>query len=232
MLLAWKVLLWASSNCLSVRKMSNRLFFSNSVLLTYKVQFLKFGWWYSNQTWTVSSSKGCLHFPDIISPWGWGKVKMQDLEILPDFEFVAAGSTCISHTHLVLFMAAIGDIVIISLWTMYCDHNVSKHYTCCPYRVTVARPAPPDAPVKVPDYSGMCQVNFLVLYSDLFHNNSNKWFRLFKNLCNQYLSVVSTSDTSNCWHLLWLWVLNIIICVQVTHIGPFIVLKFKQNLIV
>ena len=27
----------------------------NSVPLTNKVQYLKFGWWYSNQTWTVSS---------------------------------------------------------------------------------------------------------------------------------------------------------------------------------
>ena len=33
--------------CLSVR---------NSVPLSNKVQYLKFGWWYSNQTWTVSSS--------------------------------------------------------------------------------------------------------------------------------------------------------------------------------
>ena len=34
----------------------------------------KFGWEYSNQTWTVSSSKTCLHFcsvfTDIICPWG------------------------------------------------------------------------------------------------------------------------------------------------------------------
>ena len=33
----------------------------NSVPLKFKVQYLKFGWSYSNQTWTVSSSKGCSH---------------------------------------------------------------------------------------------------------------------------------------------------------------------------
>ena len=31
---------------------------------------LKFGWWYSNQTWTLSSSMGSLHFTDIPCPWG------------------------------------------------------------------------------------------------------------------------------------------------------------------
>ena len=36
------------------------------------VQYLKFGWSYSNQTWTVSSSKGCSHFTDITCPKGWG----------------------------------------------------------------------------------------------------------------------------------------------------------------
>ena len=47
---AWKVrrghLVIGSSVCLSVR---------NSVPLTNKVQYLKFGWWYSNQTWTVKA---------------------------------------------------------------------------------------------------------------------------------------------------------------------------------
>ena len=49
------------SVCLSVR---------NSVPLLNKVQYLKFGWSYSNQTWTVSTSKGCSHFTDITCPWG------------------------------------------------------------------------------------------------------------------------------------------------------------------
>ena len=52
------------SVCLSVR---------NSVPLTIKVQYLKFGWWYNYQTWTVSSSKGCSHFTDITRPWGMGR---------------------------------------------------------------------------------------------------------------------------------------------------------------
>ena len=46
--------------CLSVR---------NSVPLTNKVQYLKFGWWYSNQTSAVSSSMGSSHFTDITCTW-------------------------------------------------------------------------------------------------------------------------------------------------------------------
>ena len=48
----------------------------NSVPLINKVQYLKFGWSYSNQTWNVSSSKDCSHFTDITCPFGWGRVKM------------------------------------------------------------------------------------------------------------------------------------------------------------
>ena len=55
------------SVCLSVRPSVR-----NSVPLTNKLQYLKFGWWYSNQTWTVGSS----HFTDITCPWGWGGVKI------------------------------------------------------------------------------------------------------------------------------------------------------------
>ena len=55
---------------------SVRLSVHNSVPLINKVQYFKFGWSYSNQTWTVSSSKGCSHFTDITCPWGWGLVKM------------------------------------------------------------------------------------------------------------------------------------------------------------
>ena len=43
---------------------------------TFEVQYIKYGWSYSNQTWTVSSSKGCSHFTDITRPRGWGGVKM------------------------------------------------------------------------------------------------------------------------------------------------------------
>ena len=39
------------------------------------VQYLKFGWWYSYQTWTVSSSMGSSHFCDIPCPWEWGVVQ-------------------------------------------------------------------------------------------------------------------------------------------------------------
>ena len=64
MSLAWKVhwghpVIWKSV-CPSVY-----LF----VPLTSKVQYLKFGWWYSSQTWTVCSSKGCSHFIGITYSW-------------------------------------------------------------------------------------------------------------------------------------------------------------------
>ena len=37
--------------------------------------YLKFGWYYSNRTGTVSSYKGCSHFTDITCPWGLGRGK-------------------------------------------------------------------------------------------------------------------------------------------------------------
>ena len=66
-----------SSVCLSIR---------NSVPFTNKKQYLKFGRWYSNQTWTVSSSMGSSHFTDMIHlPPGLDGVKMYDLEIFAIF---------------------------------------------------------------------------------------------------------------------------------------------------
>ena len=76
--------------CLSVR---------NSVPLTFRLQYIKYGWSYSNQTWTVSSSKGCSHLTDITCPLGWGGVKIWHLKILPYFDFVAAGGIRVSQTH-------------------------------------------------------------------------------------------------------------------------------------
>ena len=103
---AWKVrrghLVFGSSVrpsvCPSVRP-SVRLSVRNSVPLTFKVQYFKFGWSYSNQTWTESPSMDCSHFTDITCPWGWGRVKIWDLEILPYFDFVAAGGIRVSQTH-------------------------------------------------------------------------------------------------------------------------------------
>ena len=66
---AWKVrqghLVFGSSVCLSVR-----LSVRNSVPLTFKVQYLKFGLSYSNQTWTGSSSEGCSPLINTTCPWG------------------------------------------------------------------------------------------------------------------------------------------------------------------
>ena len=44
-------------------------------LINNSVQYLKFGWPYSNQNSTVSSSRGCSHFTDITYPWGWAGLK-------------------------------------------------------------------------------------------------------------------------------------------------------------
>ena len=52
------------------------LFVIPSRLQITLVQYLKFEWWYSHQTWTVSLSKGCSHITminDIPCPWGWGR---------------------------------------------------------------------------------------------------------------------------------------------------------------
>ena len=75
---------------------SIRLSVSNSVPLTNKVQYLKFWWWYSNHTWTVSSSMGSSHFTDIQCPWGRETSKCRTYRFLPYFDFVAAGGTGVS----------------------------------------------------------------------------------------------------------------------------------------
>ena len=81
------------SVCLSVR---------NSVPLTNKVQYLKFGWWHSNQTWTVASFMGSSHFTDITCPWGLGGVKMLDLKIFAIFWLCCRrGHPCFTNTCLV-----------------------------------------------------------------------------------------------------------------------------------
>ena len=108
---AWKVrwghLEIGSSVCLSIC-----LSFRNSVPLTNKVQYLKFGWWYSKQTWTVSSSIGCSHFTDITCPLGWGGVKMKDFEIFAIFWL------CCRRGHLNFTNTFL--VYIISLCNLYC----------------------------------------------------------------------------------------------------------------
>ena len=76
---AWKVrrghLVIGSSIRLFVHP-SVRLFDRDSVPCTNKVKYLKFGWWFSNQTGPVGSFIGASHFNDIPHPWGWGGIKM------------------------------------------------------------------------------------------------------------------------------------------------------------
>ena len=82
----------------------------NSVPLTNKVQYLKFWWSYSNQTWTVSSSMGSSHFTDIPCPWGGGgaESKCRTWRFLPYFDFVAPGGhPCFTNTCLVLYLLSV-----------------------------------------------------------------------------------------------------------------------------
>ena len=50
-------------------RLSVRLFVRNSVPCTNKVKYLKFGWWFSDQTGTVGLSMGSSHFTDIPHPY-------------------------------------------------------------------------------------------------------------------------------------------------------------------
>ena len=75
----------------------------NSVPLSNKVQYLKFGWRYSNQTWTVASSMGSSHFTDITCPRGLDGVKILDLEIFAIFWLCSRqGHPCFTNTCLVV----------------------------------------------------------------------------------------------------------------------------------
>ena len=66
-------------------------FVRNSVPLTYKVQHLKFGRWYSYQTWTVNSNKDCpkLHDNNMLLGVGRG----QNLGRFCHFMTVVAGAS-------------------------------------------------------------------------------------------------------------------------------------------
>ena len=86
-------------DCLSVRlpvRLSVRPIVHNSVPLTFKVQYLKFGWSYSKQTWTVSSSKGCSHFTDITCPWEWAGSKLGTWRFC---KILTLGGIRVSQTH-------------------------------------------------------------------------------------------------------------------------------------
>ena len=77
-------------------------FVCNSVPLTNKVQYLKFGWWYNNQTGTVSSSMGSSYFHWHHMLLGVGRVKMWDLEIYAIFWLCCRwGHPCFTNTCLV-----------------------------------------------------------------------------------------------------------------------------------
>ena len=97
------------SVCLSAR---------NSVLLTNKVQYLKFGWWHSNQTWTVSSSMGSSHLTDITCPWGG---RGQNIG-LRDF-----CHTCIST----LLLPGAFYLLLSNTITCKCNETQNLYACCC-----------------------------------------------------------------------------------------------------
>ena len=88
---------------------SVRLSVRNSIPLTNKVQYSKFGWWYSNQTWNVSSSMGFSHFTDITCPWGLGQnVGLRVFHILT---LLLPGHPCFTNTCLVFVLSVCLSVV-------------------------------------------------------------------------------------------------------------------------
>ena len=65
------------------------------VRLTDNVHYLKFGWPYSYQAWTVR----VVHTSLTSHAQGWDGVKMWDLKIVQDFDFVAGWGIRVSQTH-------------------------------------------------------------------------------------------------------------------------------------
>ena len=89
----------------------------NSVPLTNKVQHLKFGWWYSNQTWTVGSSMGflTLHWHHMPLEVGQGQnVGLRDfchiLTLLPP-------GASVFHKHMSSFLCIYrGFLTCVAVW--------------------------------------------------------------------------------------------------------------------
>ena len=105
------------------------------------MQYLKFRWSYRNQTWTVSSSKGCSHLTDIPCPWvGRGQnVGLRDfchiLTLLPP------GHPCFTNTcpaffynESVISFCTIMTIVQrgTSFWelTVYAQEQITRSLLC------------------------------------------------------------------------------------------------------
>ena len=88
--------------CPRLERSAGSISVRDSVPLTHKVQYLKFGRWYSYQTWTVSSSMDCSHFIDIPCPLSGAGSKCRTYKFLPYFDFDAARAFCVSQTCLVL----------------------------------------------------------------------------------------------------------------------------------
>ena len=83
----------------------------------FKVQYFDFGWWYSNHTWTVSSSMGCSHFTDITLPWRWGGSECRTYRVLSYFDFFCRRRRpCFTNACLVFFL----NIFSISVYLYLC----------------------------------------------------------------------------------------------------------------
>ena len=107
-----------------------------SVPLTNKVQYLMFWWWYSNQTWTVSSSGISSHFTDITCSWGRAGSKCRT-EMFAIFWLCCRwGHPCFTNTCLVF-------ILFIYLFLFYFSFRSSvvwiSEYLCSDYMETLRK---------------------------------------------------------------------------------------------
>ena len=89
------------------------LYVCSTVPLTYKAQYLKFGWSYSNQTWTVSSSKDCSHFADITCLCGRGQnVGLRDFAMFRCC--CLQGHPCFTNTS--CHFSVTGTLLLVEWW--------------------------------------------------------------------------------------------------------------------
>ena len=84
----------------------------NSVPLINEVQYLKFGWSYSNQTWNVASSKDYSHFTDITCPGGGASQSLGLRDFCLSWTFLPGASLFHKHMFKLLHVYR-GKIILI-----------------------------------------------------------------------------------------------------------------------
>ena len=116
----------------------------NSVRLQSAI--IKIGWWYSNQTWTVSSSMGSSHFTDTPRPWDGAGSKCRTHRFLSYFDFIAARAS-VFHKHMLCNMWSGENLSICELQNFisfvkigwWFDEQQSRGHGDTWVQVTVAR---------------------------------------------------------------------------------------------